>query len=74
MLTRSDLDKWLPKIAAMTSAERADLPGVSAARAHQLVAGGMVAEAVMDLFKIEKLQICPWALREGVILQKLDTL
>ncbi len=74
MLTRSDLDKWLPKIAAMSSEDRADLPGVSAARAHQLVAGGMVAEAVMDLFKIEKLQICPWALREGVILQKLDTL
>ncbi len=74
MLTRSDLDKWLPKIAGMTSAERAELPGVSAARAHQLVAGGLVAEAVMDLFKIEKLQICPWALREGVILQKLDAL
>ncbi len=74
MLDREDLDKWLPKITAMSSAERADLPGVSAARAHQLLAGGLVAEAVMDLFSIESLEICPWALREGVILEKLDAL
>jgi len=73
-LERDDLDKWLPKITAMDSDERSELPGVSGARAHQLVAGGLVAEAVMDLFKIESLEICPWALREGVILEKLDTL
>ena len=41
-------------------------------RAHQMVAGGLVAEAVMDIFDIEKLEICPWALREGVILETLD--
>lgn len=74
LLDRADLDKWLPKITVMTSAERADLPGVSGPRAHQLVAGGLVAEAVMDLFNIESLEICPWALREGVILEKLDAL
>ncbi len=50
------------------------LPGVSSGRAHQLVAGGVVAEAVMDIFGIEELEICPWALREGVILQSLDAL
>ncbi len=74
VLQRSDLRTWLPKIAAMSKGQRAELPGVSAARAHQLVAGGIVAEAVMDLFDIEALEICPWALREGVILQKLDAL
>jgi exopolyphosphatase/guanosine-5'-triphosphate,3'-diphosphate pyrophosphatase len=58
----------------MSTEERASLPGVSAARAHQLVAGGLVAEAVMDLFDIDVLQMCPWALREGVILEKLDSL
>ena len=73
-LDREDLDKWLPKITVMSSAERAELPGVSAARSHQMVAGGLVAEAVMDLFGIEALEICPWALREGVILEKLDAL
>lgn len=73
-LRRTDLRKWLPKIAKMTPARRASLPGVSAARAHQLLAGGIVAEAVMDLFSIEALEICPWALREGVILEQLDAL
>jgi exopolyphosphatase / guanosine-5'-triphosphate,3'-diphosphate pyrophosphatase len=28
----------------------------------------------MDLMKIPQLEICPWALREGVILKRLDTL
>lgn len=73
-LPRADLKIWLPKIAAMDRAQRAHLPGVSHARAHQLLAGGLVAEAIMDLYDIEALEICPWALREGVILQKLDTL
>ncbi|MGI8887732.1 MAG: Ppx/GppA family phosphatase [Nocardioidaceae bacterium] len=74
VLLRSGLQSWLPRIAAMSAEERASLPGVSAARAHQLVAGGLVAEALMDLFDIDALQMCPWALREGVILEKLDSL
>jgi exopolyphosphatase/guanosine-5'-triphosphate,3'-diphosphate pyrophosphatase len=74
LLPRDALKDWLPKVAAMTTRERSQLPGVSGARAHQLVAGGLVAEATMDLFDIESLEICPWALREGVILEKLDSL
>lgn len=74
ILRRSELSKRLPKIARMSVSERATLPGVSSARAHQLLAGGIVAEAVMDLFDIESLEICPWALREGVLLQKLDAM
>jgi len=26
----------------------------------------------MDLLDVERLDICPWALREGVILRRLD--
>jgi exopolyphosphatase / guanosine-5'-triphosphate,3'-diphosphate pyrophosphatase len=29
---------------------------------------------VMDLFSVQALEICPWALREGVILEQLDSL
>ena len=32
----------------------------------------IVAEAAMDLLGVEELEICPWALREGVILRRLD--
>jgi exopolyphosphatase/guanosine-5'-triphosphate,3'-diphosphate pyrophosphatase len=26
----------------------------------------------MDIFGLDELEICPWALREGVILERLD--
>ena len=73
-LSRSALEEWVPRLAAMPAAERAELPGVSAGRAHQLLAGAMVAEAAMDLFRVDEVEICPWALREGVILRRLDHL
>ncbi len=64
----------MPQLAAMTTRERAELPGVSEGRAGQLLAGALVAEGAMDLFGIESVEICPWALREGVILRRLDHL
>ncbi|MDT0394961.1 MULTISPECIES: Ppx/GppA phosphatase family protein [Streptomyces] len=71
-LKRESLEAWVPRLAAMTTAERAELPGVSDGRAGQLVAGALVAEGAMDLFGVERLEVCPWALREGVILRRLD--
>ncbi|WP_086565645.1 Ppx/GppA phosphatase family protein [Streptomyces africanus] len=71
-LKRKSLEEWVPRLAGMTEAERAELPGVSEGRAGQLLAGALVAEATMDLFGVERLEICPWALREGVILRRLD--
>jgi exopolyphosphatase/guanosine-5'-triphosphate,3'-diphosphate pyrophosphatase len=33
-----------------------------------------VADAAMDLLGLAELEICPWALREGVLLRRIDTL
>ena len=63
---------FIPKLLAMGNDAIADLPGVSGNRAHQVVAGALVASAVMDIFDLDELEICPWALREGVILERLD--
>ncbi|MFE1336657.1 MULTISPECIES: Ppx/GppA phosphatase family protein [unclassified Streptomyces] len=71
-LKRETLEAWVPKLAEMTAAQRAELPGVSEGRAGQLLAGALVAEGAMDLFDVEALEVCPWALREGVILRRLD--
>ena len=60
-------------ISRMTAADRAELEGVSAERAPQIVAGALVAEASMRALSIETVDICPWALREGLILRKLDS-
>jgi exopolyphosphatase / guanosine-5'-triphosphate,3'-diphosphate pyrophosphatase len=73
-LTRSGLADWLPKLARISTAERAALPGVSPGRAHQLLAGAIVADAAIDLLGAEVVEISPWALREGVILRRLDGL
>ncbi|MFC4506271.1 MULTISPECIES: Ppx/GppA family phosphatase [Streptomyces] len=71
-LKRESLEAWVPRLAAMTTAQRTALPGVSEGRANQLLAGALVADAAMDLLAVERLEICPWALREGVILRRLD--
>ncbi len=73
-LTHTDVKHWMNQMATMTTAERAQLPGVSPGRAGQLLAGAIVADAAMDLFSVEKLDICPWALREGLILRWFDHL
>ncbi len=73
-LELSDLRTWIPKLAAMTPEELATLPGVSAGRTHQILPGALVAEACMDIFDLPTLAICPWALREGVILERIDQL
>ncbi|GAA1221613.1 Ppx/GppA phosphatase family protein [Kitasatospora nipponensis] len=73
-LSRAGLAAWVPRLTTMTAAERARIPGVSEGRARQLLAGALVADAAMDLFGLDELDICPWALREGIILRRLDGL
>ncbi|MFC5997408.1 Ppx/GppA family phosphatase [Quadrisphaera sp. GCM10027208] len=72
VLRRDDLAALVPRLARMPAAERARLPGVSVERAPQLLAGAVVAEAAMDLLEVPVLRICPWALREGIILRRID--
>ena len=71
-LPLASLRSWIPKLVSMDADELADLPGVSPSRTHQIVPGALVAEACMDIFDLAELEICPWALREGVILERID--
>ncbi|KAA8722277.1 Ppx/GppA phosphatase family protein [Corynebacterium spheniscorum] len=71
-LTAPGLRQLIAFISRMTAADRAELEGISADRSHQIVAGALVAEASMRALGLEKLEICPWALREGVILRRID--
>jgi exopolyphosphatase/guanosine-5'-triphosphate,3'-diphosphate pyrophosphatase len=68
------LQQVLGFVSRIPADDLAELEGVSNARAHQLLAGGIVAEAAMRLLDLEAVEICPWALREGVILRRLDWL
>jgi len=73
-VTHADVTDLAKRLAAMSADQRADLPGVSLVRAPQLAAGALVADAAMDLLGLAELEICPWALREGVLLRRIDTL
>jgi len=72
VLELDTLSAWIPKLMELSPDELAALPGVSPSRTHQIVPGALVAEACMDIFDLPALEICPWALREGVILERLD--
>lgn len=74
VLRLDDLHEIVPRLAGMTAAQRSKIPGVSEGRSEQMVAGAVVAEAAMELLDIDELVICPWALREGIILRRLDGL
>jgi exopolyphosphatase / guanosine-5'-triphosphate,3'-diphosphate pyrophosphatase len=73
-LHRDGLRQVMGFIRHISPRELSGLEGVSARRAHQLLAGAVVAEAVMRRLDIDAVDICPWALREGVILRRLDQL
>ncbi|MFI5428971.1 Ppx/GppA phosphatase family protein [Aeromicrobium sp. UC242_57] len=74
VLRKHDLSALVEELRTMTPEAISQLPGVSPDRAHQIQAGALVAEATMDLFDVSELEICPWALREGVLLEHLDHL
>ncbi len=74
VLSHAKLTPCVERLATMTVAERGQLPGVSPGRAGQLPAGAIIADAAMDLFGVPQLEICPWALREGIILRRIDRL
>ena len=74
VLKHSDVTALAERLPQLTVGERTELPGVSDGRAHQLAAGAIVADAAMDLLGLPVLEVCPWALREGVILRQLDLL
>lgn len=73
-LRADDVRELVPRLAGLTSAQRTRLPGVSEGRSAQLLAGAIVAEAAVDLLELDELVVCPWALREGIILHRMDGL
>jgi exopolyphosphatase/guanosine-5'-triphosphate,3'-diphosphate pyrophosphatase len=64
--------KAVSRLSEMTLEERTRLPGVSSNRARQIVAGAYVTESVMRNLDLREVEVCPWALREGIVLKWMD--
>ena len=71
-LRRRDLRRAIDRLAALPAERRSELPGISKTRARQSLAGAIVGHTVMKLSGVKTVVICPWALREGILLRYLE--
>ncbi|MET8806966.1 Ppx/GppA family phosphatase [Streptomyces sp. NPDC004546] len=67
-----DLRGAVRTLAALPIAERAQLPGISAPRAEQSLAGAVVGHTALKLMGLRGAVVCPWAIREGVLLRYIE--
>jgi exopolyphosphatase/guanosine-5'-triphosphate,3'-diphosphate pyrophosphatase len=73
-LRLESLEQLVGFVSRIESEALGELQGVSVDRAHQVPAGAVVAATTMRALDVRCVRICPWALREGVILRRLDSL
>jgi exopolyphosphatase/guanosine-5'-triphosphate,3'-diphosphate pyrophosphatase len=59
-------------LAKLTLERRSRIPVINERRAEVIIAGGQILEGVMKALKIETLEPCGYALREGVIINHLQ--
>jgi len=74
VLTRQDVHSWIRRLAKLPAEQRSRLRGVSAPRARQILAGAVLADLTMTTLDIDSVEVCPWALREGIVLRHLESM
>jgi len=70
-ITLGKLTRFNLPTVQMNSAERRAIPGISSQRAEIIIAGGQILEGIMRALNITSLRTCGWALREGVLIDRL---
>ena len=74
VLTRQHVHTWIHRLAKLPAEQRSRLRGVSVPRARQILAGAVVADLTMTTLDIDSVEVCPWALREGIVLRHLESM
>lgn len=59
-------------LSQLKTSNRVHIPALNERRAEVIVAGGLILEGVMRALKIEMLEPCTYALREGVIIDHIN--
>jgi exopolyphosphatase/guanosine-5'-triphosphate,3'-diphosphate pyrophosphatase len=67
-----ELRELAERLAAMTSDKRLELPGISARRVDLVPTGAVIVATLAELLGVERVAVCDWGLREGVILEALQ--
>lgn len=71
IFTLNWLAQFNERAARATAAERRTWAGMSAQRAEVIIAGGQIMEGFMRVFGVTQVRACDYALREGVVLDRL---
>ena len=71
IINLKDLTHWNAALCVMNATQRLEIAGLMARRAEIIVAGGQILEGTMRALGIKSLRTCDWALREGVIIDRL---
>jgi len=71
LLRFEEFQKLNRDLETMSIDERVKVPGLNKTRAEIIIAGGLLLEAIMEVMRVEKLSICDWALREGILISRL---
>ncbi len=66
--TRKELHSLMQELCAMTSEERLRVPGMGKTRSDIIVPGGAIAEELMLLFGITRMEISPNGLKQGMMI------
>ena len=54
IMTREQLEDWIPRLAAIAPEQRVALPGITPERTMQIVGGGVVADEIMKALNIQE--------------------
>lgn len=68
------LEAFNERMSQMSLVERRGISGISSQRAEIIIAGGEILEGAMRALGVNLLRTCDWALREGVIIERLREL
>lgn len=68
------LKKLTDRLSGLSLEERANIPVISHRRAEVIISGTLILEGVMTALGIDEVRTCPYALREGVVIDYMQQL
>ncbi|HEY1686167.1 MAG TPA: Ppx/GppA phosphatase family protein [Tepidisphaeraceae bacterium] len=71
VIERAAFETVLAKLLKSTDEQRANMPGLDSQRKDQIITGALLVQEIFEIFNIRRIQICPMAMREGIILDYL---
>lgn len=72
LLSRSEVQRQVELFKSKTVAERKKIPGLEPKRADVILAGALIIDRVMALFRIEEVTVSDQGIRYGVVYARLD--